>query len=307
MIYTLTLNPAIDLVMQLEALKTGCTNRASGAFCLAGGKGVNVSQVLRELGRDSVLTGFAAGFTGEELVRQLREKGCNCDFVMLEKGFTRINVKLHAGEETEINSQGDEITDDEKSRLLRKLSALGNGDILVLAGSIPKGLGKGIYSEIMAGLSERGVLFIVDTEGQALLDTLEHRPFLIKPNNHELGAIFGCTVDTAEKSAEYGFKLQEMGARNVLVSMAGAGAVLCAENGEVYFQPAAKGTVVNSVGAGDSMVAGFLAGWLDSGDYQTALHTGTAAGAATAFSQELARAEDIERIMSRLEAAVRLR
>lgn len=306
MIYTLTLNPAIDYVIKLDTLKTGCTNRASGTFCLAGGKGVNVSQVLMELGYESILTGFAAGFTGEELVRQLEEMGCRCDFVKPRKGFTRINVKLKAEDETEINGIGTDITDEEKESLLRKLSTLREGDVLVLAGSIPKSLSTGIYSEIMESLSGRGVLFVVDTEGQALLDTLRFKPFLIKPNNHELGAIFGCSTDTAEAAAEYGQKLRELGAQNVIVSLAGDGAVLCAADGQVYFQPAAKGSVVNSVGAGDSMVAGFLAGWLSTGSYPAALKTGTAAGAATAFSTGLAEKSEIDRILSELVEPVRV-
>lgn len=306
MIYTLTLNPAIDYVIKLDTLNTGCTNRASGNFCFAGGKGVNVSQVLKELGHESILTGFAAGFTGDELIRQLTENGCRCDFVRTQNGFTRINVKLKADEETEINGSSGEITAEENESLLRKLSALGEGDILVLAGSIPKGLDTGIYSGIMENLSGRGVMFAVDTEGQALLDTLKYKPFLIKPNNHELGAIFGCSADTAEAAAEYGQRLREMGAQNVLVSMAGDGAVLCAADGKVYFQPAAKGSVVNSVGAGDSMVAGFLAGWLSTGSYPAALKTGTAAGAATAFAAGLAKAEDIKKLLAEIDEPERL-
>ncbi len=306
MIYTLTLNPAIDYVVQLDTLKIGCINRASDAFCLAGGKGVNVSQVLLELGVKSVLTGFAGGFTGQELVRQLEEKGCCCRFVELQSGFTRINIKLRAGRETEINSKGTPVEQQDMESLLCLLNELQNGDVLVMAGSLPKGLDSGIYARIMEKLSDRGILFIVDTEGQALIDTLRFHPFLVKPNNHELGAIFGCEVDTVEKAAEYGRKLREMGAANVLVSMAGDGAVLCADDGGVYFQSAAKGKVVNSVGAGDSMVAGFISGWLRTCDYKTALKTGAAAGSATAFSPCLGKAAEINEIIGQLREPVKL-
>lgn len=300
MIYTVTLNPAIDCVMHLDKFNAGCTNRASGAFCIAGGKGVNVSQVLKSLGKESILLGFLAGFTGREIERQLTEKGCRCDFIMLPEGFTRINIKLNGSEETEINGTGAPISESDRERLFEKLKKLGRGDILVLAGSIPKGLSADIYSDIMELLSGTGADIAVDTEGKALLNTLRHRPFLIKPNNHELGAIFGCEISTPEDAAKYGIILRQQGARNVLVSMAGDGAVLCAEDGKVYFQAAAKGRVINSVGAGDSMVAGFIAGFTEKRDYAYALKLGTAAGAATAFSEELAAKEDIEEILTGL-------
>ena len=300
MIYTVTLNPAIDCIMQLDELHTGKTNRAAGAACQAGGKGINVSVMLRNLGIESTLLGFLAGFTGEEIRRLLTEQGCSCEFITVASGHSRINVKIKGETETEINGIGPTITQADAGKLMEQILALKSGDTLVLAGSIPSGISQNIYEEMMQQLSGRQVQIAVDAEDALLRRTLPYHPFLIKPNHHELGTLFEREIASISDAAYYAQKLQDMGARNVLVSMAEKGAVLCTERGRILHQPSAKGRVVNSVGAGDSMVAGFLAGWQKTQDYAEALRLGTAAGAASAFSSGIAQYTAIEAILRTL-------
>ena len=293
MIYTVTFNPSLDYVVQAGELQPGRVNRTTEEHIYPGGKGNNVSVILSNLGHKSRALGFKAGFTGQQMERMLEEFGCYTDFIPLEDGLTRINVKVKAKEETEINGQGPVITEPAIEELFRKLDALEKGDVLVLAGSIPASMPDDMYSRIMERLEGRGVLFFVDATGALLRNVLKYHPFLIKPNNHELGELFGVRITAREEAVPYAVKLQEMGARNVLVSMAGEGAVLVAENGEVHSAPAPKGTLVNAVGSGDSMVAGFLAGWMERKDYRHAFYMGVAAGSASAFSENLASKTEI--------------
>lgn len=297
MIYTLTLNPALDYVVHIPDYHEGAVNRASGTEFLPGGKGINVSIMLKRLGVNSAPLGFAAGFTGKELERYLIIEGCIPEFVFLAEGTTRINVKLKTGAETELNAPGPLVSNRELSALMAQIAGLESGDFLVLAGSIPKGLPENIYRDLMVSLKEKQVRVVVDAEGAALLETLPYHPFLVKPNHHELGALFGVEIKSKEDAVVYGKKLQEKGAKNVLVSMAGDGAVLVAENGAVYLADAPQGTVVNSTGAGDSTVAGFLAGFLEKGDYKTAFLKGICAGSSTAFSQGLGSCDLIEKLL----------
>lgn len=297
MIYTLTLNPALDYVVKVPDYREGVVNRAKETGFLPGGKGINVSLMLRHLGVNSTPLGFAAGFTGKELERYLIQEGCVPEFVFLAEGHTRINVKLKAGSETEINAPGPMVTERELSALMAQIAGLESGDFLVLAGSIPKGLPESIYRDLMASLSEKQVHIVIDAEGESLLEALSYQPFLIKPNHHELGALFGVEIKDKEEALAYARKLQEKGARNVLVSMAGDGAVLVAENGQTLVADAPKGTVVNSTGAGDSTVAGFLAGFLEKGDYKAAFLKGICAGSSTAFSQGLGTEAEVLELM----------
>ncbi len=301
MIYTVTCNPSLDYRMELDALKPGETNRVQRTALTAGGKGLNVTIVLDHLGMETTALGFAAGFVGEEIEQRMAQSGCRCHFVHLPEGCSRINVKLRSGDATtELNAPGPPISAEALGELTRQLEALQPGDTLVLAGSIPPTMPKTIYADWMARLADRDAALVVDATGDTLRQALPHRPFLIKPNHHELGELFGVTIDSREKAAVYGKKLQEMGARNALVSMSGEGAVLCTADGTVLVQEAAKGTVINDVGAGDSMIAGFLAGWNRTGDYREALHFGAAAGAASAFSLGLAERAEIEAVKSQL-------
>ena len=299
MIYTVTFNPALDYVVRMDALALGQVNRTVSEDVQLGGKGINVSWVLRELGHENVALGFVAGFTGKAIEDGLAAKGVATDFIHLPAGLTRINVKLKAGEETEINGKGPDISAEALEELLHKLDALGEGDVLVLAGSIPASMPSDVYESILARLEGKKVLCAVDATRDLLVNVLKYRPFVIKPNNHELGEIFGRTLTTDEEIRECAAKLQEQGARNVLVSMAGDGAMLLDENGVCHRLAAHKGKVKNSVGAGDSMVAGFLAGYLDSGDYEQALRVGSAAGSATAFSDVLATRPEIEALLNK--------
>ena len=294
MIYTVTFNPSLDYIVSVDDFKLGLTNRTSSELILPGGKGTNVSTVLKNLGLESTALGFVAGFTGNEIVKRLNDMGIKSDFISIENGISRINLKLKSIDGTEINGAGPDISEEKVNELMDKLNQLKEGDVLVLAGSIPSSMSDNIYRDIMADLKDRGVMIVVDATKDLLLNVLEYHPFLIKPNNHELGEIFDVKLTTREEVIPYGRKLQEKGARNVLISMAGEGAVLIAENGEVYSSPAPKGTLVNGVGAGDSMVAGFITGYLRSnGDYNEALKMGTAAGSATAFSEDVATGEKI--------------
>ena len=296
MIYTVTFNPAIDYVVKTDKMKSGEVNRANEEKMYFGGKGINVSLVLRELGIKSRAFGFIAGFTGEAIENGLASQGIETGFVRLKNGFSRINVKIKSDEETELNGRGPDIPDDAVKELFEKLEMIKDGDTLVLAGSIPPSLPYDIYEKILAHLEGRKIKTVVDATKDLLLNVLKYRPFLVKPNNHELGEMFGVKLETVEQIAEYAEKLRKMGAENVLVSMAGDGALLIDETGKVYHQGVCKGTVKNSVGAGDSMVAGFIAG-AEKGDYEYALKLGTACGGATAFSDGLAEKEDIFRLL----------
>lgn len=300
MIYTVTFNPAIDYVVHLDRLQPGDINRNVSEEFQFGGKGINVSNVLRTLGFDTVALGFVAGFIGEGFEKGLAEMGLRTDLIHVKEGMTRINVKVKAAEETEINGIGPVITEEDMEELNRKLDAIGSDDVLVLSGSIPKCLAGDTYEKIMARLDGRGIRIAVDATRDLLINVLKYHPFLIKPNNHELGEIFGKVLKTDEEIAECARKLQEMGGRNILVSMAGDGALLLDENGDTHRIGCPKGKVVNSVGAGDSMVAGFLAGWLASGDYGYALKLGTAAGSATAFSIGLAEKPLVDELLATL-------
>lgn len=299
MVYTVTFNPAIDYVVHTEEMKLGATNRSEREEMYFGGKGINVSIVLRELGIDSKALGFTAGFTGEAIEKGLADVGIDTDFVRLETGNSRINVKIKASEETELNGQGPDIDDKAISVLFEKLDRLSDGDTLVLAGSIPSSLPSDIYERILERLSGRNIRAVVDATKDLLLNVLKYKPFLIKPNNHELGEMFGVTLNSDEEIETYARKLQEMGAVNVLISMAGDGAMLIDEYGKMHRCGVCKGVVKNSVGAGDSMVAGFIAGVIK-GDYEYALKLGTAAGGATAFSDGLATKEEITELVKTL-------
>lgn len=296
MIYTVTFNPSLDYIVSIKNFELGKTNRTVSEQMLAGGKGINVSSVLTNLGIDNVALGFVAGFTGKEIERKAKESGIACDFISLDKGCSRINVKMKDFDGTEINGMGPEIKEDAVLKLKGQLHQLKAGDILVLAGSIPSCMSDSIYRDIMSELKDKGIHFVVDATKDLLLNVLEFHPFLIKPNNHELGEIFGVELTTRDSVVPYARKLQEMGAKNVLVSMAGQGAVFLDATGALHSLPAPQGTLVNAVGAGDSMVAGFLAGWTEKQDYQHAFQMAVAAGSASAFSEVLATKEDVERL-----------
>ena len=293
MIYTVTFNPSLDYIVSVNDFQLGLTNRTDSELILPGGKGINVSTILMNLGIDSTAFGFAAGFTGEEIIREVEAMGIRSDFIKIDSGISRINLKLKNIDGTEINGSGPEISEEKIEELLRKLDILGEGDILVLAGSIPASMPADMYSTIMERLQHKNVTFIVDATKDLLINVLKYKPFLIKPNNHELGELFDVKLTTREEVIPYGKKLQKQGARNVLISMAGEGAVLVAEDGSVYEAPAPKGTLVNAVGAGDSMVAGFTAGWIEKKDYRHAFYMGVSAGSASAFSENLATKEEI--------------
>lgn len=269
MIYTVTFNPALDYVVAVEHFTLGSVNRTIRENIFYGGKGINVSALLANLGYRSTALGFIAGFTGREIERGVRSLGFDSDFIQVEKGMSRINVKLKSDQESEINGMGPEITDGDVEQLFQKLSYLKEGDVLVLSGSIPAAIDNDIYQRIMEHLDGRGIRMAVDAEKDLLQKVLQYHPFLIKPNNHELGQMFGQELKTEEEIVLYARKLKEQGAVNVLVSMAGDGAILVAEDGSVHRQGVARGTVKNSVGAGDSMVAGFIAGYLEKGIMHT--------------------------------------
>lgn len=300
MVYTVTFNPAVDYIVHTKELRAGATNRSDSEEIYFGGKGINVSIVLSELGVKSKALGFVAGFTGAAIEQGVSEKGIDADFVHLSGGFSRINVKIKSDEETELNGQGPKIPDEAVQQLFAKLDELQDGDTLVLAGSIPSSLPSDIYERILARLSGRKIRTVVDATKDLLVKVLKYQPFLIKPNNFELGEIFGVELHTTDEIVKYAEKLHEMGARNVLVSMAGDGAVLLDETGKTHVCGVCRGTVKNSVGAGDSMVAGFIAGCEKAG-YEYALKLGTAAGGATAFSEGLATKEKINELLAQLE------
>lgn len=299
MVYTVTFNPAIDYVVHTNGFIAGATNRSSCEEMYVGGKGINVSIVLAELGIRSRALGFTAGFTGKAIEDGAAEMGVETDFIHLEGGCSRINIKIKSDKETEINGQGPAIPENAVAKLYEKLDGLRDGDTLILAGSIPSSLPDDIYEKILARLSDRSVKTVVDATGNLLLNVLKYRPFLIKPNSGELGEMFGAELETDEEIISHAKKLRKMGAQNVLVSMAERGAILVDEYGAVHRCGVCRGVVKNSVGAGDSMVAGFIAG-IGSGDYEYALKLGTAAGGATAFSNGLAKKEDINKLLKQL-------
>ena len=296
MIYTVTFNPSLDYIVSVEDFKLGLTNRTSSELMLPGGKGINVSTVLMNLGIESTALGFVAGFTGDEIVRRLKEMGVKTGFIRTPEGISRINLKLKSIDGTEINGMGPDISSENTQKLMEQLDSLREGDVLFLSGSIPAAMPDDAYQKIMKQLDGRGVQIVVDATKDLLLNVLEYHPFLIKPNNHELGEIFGVSLKTREDVVPYGRKLQEKGAVNVLVSMAGEGAVLIDAEGNVHSAPAPEGILVNGVGAGDSMVAGFMAGWMEKQDYEYAFHMGVSAGSASAFSENLATREELEAV-----------
>ena len=296
MIYTVTFNPAIDYVVHTGGLVLGSVNRASSESMFFGGKGINVSLVLAELGVRSIALGFTAGFTGEAIENGVRAMGIETDFIRLPEGNSRINVKIKSGEETEMNGQGPDIDTASLEKLFARLDGLSEGDTLILAGSIPKSLPADVYERILKRLSGREIRTVVDASGELLMNVLKYRPFLIKPNDQELGELFGVKIESKEDVVLYGGKLRELGARNVLVSMAGEGAVLLDENGGVHKSAACCGTVRNSVGAGDSMLAGFVS----ENGFDYALRLGTACGGATAFSDGLASRDQIDELLGQI-------
>ncbi|WP_027631478.1 1-phosphofructokinase [Clostridium hydrogeniformans] len=300
MIYTITFNPALDYIVKVEDFNLGSVNRTSYEEIYPGGKGINVSIVLRNLGVPNMALGYIAGFTGDEIERRVKDFGCNTDFIHLNEGMSRINVKLKSKKESEINGRGPDINKEDLDLLYSKLESLKEGDILVLAGSIPVTLPKDIYENIMERLEKNNIKFIVDATGKLLLNVLKYKPFLIKPNHHELGDLFNVEIKNEEEIIYYGNKLREMGAENVLISMAGEGAIFISSNGKVIKSKAPKGVVKNSVGAGDSMVAGFLAGYLKNLSLEEGFKMGVATGSASAFSNGLATKEEIYSLLEEI-------
>lgn len=298
MICTVTFNPSLDYIVRVDDMRLGVINRTTYEQVLPGGKGINVSIVLGNLGHESRALGFLAGFTGAEIARRVSEAGVSADFIEVAEGMSRINAKIKSNEETELNGQGPLITEENIEELYAKLDVLGEGDTLVISGSVPNTLPGDMYERIMARLDGRGVRIVVDAERDLLTRVLPYKPFLVKPNNIELGDIYGVTLKTRDEVVPYAKRMQEAGAQNVLVSMAGEGGVLVAADGQVFQSPAAKGTVVNSVGAGDSSVAGFLAGLMETGSYETAFRMALASGSASAFSDHLATRPEVEALMA---------
>ena len=300
MIYTVTFNPSLDYTIHVENFELGKVNRTVQEDIYAGGKGINVSMVLKNLGYETTAFGFLSGFTGQEIERLLKEKGISTEFIHIENGTSRINLKICSDVESEINGMGPVIRKEDLELLYEQLDTLKDDDVLVLAGSIPSGMPQSIYRDIMSRLQSKRIKIAVDATKDLLMNVLAYHPFVIKPNNHELGEIFGVTLKTREEVIPYGRKLQEKGARNVLISMAGEGAVLVAEDGQVFEKPAPKGTLVNGVGAGDSMVAGFTAGYMQKGSYEHAFKMGVSTGSASAFSENFATKEEVEAIYKTL-------
>lgn len=297
MIYTLTLNPSLDYTIHVDQFQSGKINRTDQEEIFAGGKGINVSLVLKQFGYASVLLGFTGGFTGNEIERLLKEEQLFTEFVHVD-GNSRINVKMESDEETAINGMGPVITDDHIQSMLERIEKITDGDMLVISGSVPSSLPKDIYEEILKALEKKNVQVIVDAEKELLMNTLRYHPFLIKPNDEELSAILQKKIDTFDDAIDGAKQLQKAGAGNVLVSMGSKGACLVDENGKSYISSSLKGKVINTVGAGDSMVAGFIAGWLEKKDYAYALKQGILAGSATAFSLGLCTKEKIEELQN---------
>lgn len=304
MIYTMTFNPSIDYMVNVEHFQLGQVNRTSHEYMLPGGKGINVSIVLHHLGLDSIILGFIAGFTGKEIQRRIEEKGLTTDFIDVEQGHSRINFKLKSDEESEINGNGPNIEEKHISLLMDKLSRLKRGDILILSGSIPKSVSDHIYASIMKNLQDKGIEIVVDATGNLLLNVLEYKPFLIKPNHHELEEMFHVKLFDKKDIVHYAKELQKKGAKNVIVSMAGEGAIFISQSQTVYFCQAPQGIVKNSVGAGDSMIAGFVAGYEKTHDDKQAFQMAVATGSASAFSENLATQEEVHQLLKNIEAVV---
>lgn len=296
MVYTVTFNPALDYVMNVKSLSTADINRTTSEALYYGGKGINVSAILSRLEIPTVALGFVGGFTGKKLCSMMSEDKIRNDFVDLPNGNTRINVKIKFGRELDINASGPKITEENINQLFDKLKNIKDGDYLVFAGSVPKTLPDNIYSEMLKALAGKDIRAVVDTTGNQLLNVLEYKPFLVKPNHHELGEIFGKELTETDEIIKYAKELKKIGARNVLVSRGADGAVLVDESNKVRIAKAVEGKLVSSVGCGDSMVAGFIAGMIRKEDYSYALKLSTAASAATAFSNELGTAEEINKI-----------
>ena len=300
MIYTVTLNPSIDYVIKVDKLTTGNINRVNEEHVYPGRKGINVTRILKSLDNDNIALGFVSGFTGDYIINSLQELNLKSDFIKVKQGFTRINVKVKSEEETEINGQGPKISEEELNQFYKVIDKLVDGDILILSGSIPSCLDERLYESIMKKVEDRDIKVIVDATKNLLLNVLKYKPFLIKPNNHELAEMFNVELNSTEDVVFYARKLKEMGAQNVLISMGKDGALLVTENDEVFASSVAKGEVINSVGAGDSMVAGFIAGYLKSNSYEEALRLGAASGGATAFSSDLATREFIDKLVDEI-------
>ncbi len=300
MIYTITFNPALDYTLKVSNFKIGDINRTITEKILPGGKGLNVSIVLKNLGVENTALGFIGGFTGKELKRKIEEKGIKTDFIEIENGITRINVKISSKSETAINGNGPQITEREIQLLLEKLQQINKNDIVILAGNIPKNIKNNIYEEICMILEKKGITYVVDATKELLLNILKYKPFLIKPNKEELEETFGVKIKSEEQIIIYATKMKELGAQNVLVSLGGKGAILVSENGTIYNKCAPKGEVVSTVGAGDSMVAGFIVGYLKNHNYEEALKMGIASGSASTFSENLATKEDVEQILKQI-------
>lgn len=300
MINTITLNPSLDYIVGVDNFNIGSVNRSEKEIVYAGGKGINVSIVLKNLGIENRALGFIAGFTGAEIENIVKTHGVNSEFIKLENGMSRINVKLKSKEETEINGMGPNITEVDIQKLYKKLFDMKDEDFLVLAGSIPNSLPNDIYETIMKDFQHKNINFVVDATKELLLNVLKYRPFLIKPNHHELAEIFNVKLESVDEIIIYAKKLQELGARNVVISMAGDGAILITEEGEVLKVCAPSGKLINSVGAGDSMVAGFLAGYTKTRDVKSAFKMGVATGSASAFSEGLATKDKVEELLYKI-------
>lgn len=303
MIYTVTLNPSLDYFLSVEHFSIGKTNRSTEEVYRPGGKGINVSWVLHNLGLESTALGFLAGFTGQEIKRQMESTGITTDFIELPRGMSRLNVKIKQMDATEINASGPVLSEDNLKQLRQKLAVLKKEDILILSGSLPGSVPTDIYKTLMEEVQGKEIPVIVDAIGNALLKTLPLHPFLIKPNHQELSELFCVELTTREQVVPYAKKLQEQGARNVLVSLGGAGAVLLDQNGMVHESDVPRGKLINAVGAGDSMVAGFLTGYLEKQDMEHAFCMGVAAGSASAFSEGLADRETVEQLYRQIRKA----
>ena len=308
MIYTITFNPALDYTVQVEKFEIGKINRTKSENILAGGKGLNVSIILKRLGIENTALSFIAGFTGKELERKIRQYNIETEFIETNRGYTRINVKISSLEknsliqesETALNGNGPEITENDIEKLLQKIQNINSNDIVILSGNIPKCINENIYEIICKKLNEKNVLFIVDATKELLMNVLKFKPFLIKPNKEELEETFNEKIESKEEIIEHAKKLQKMGAQNVLVSLGGDGAILVTNENKEYFINAPKGKVLNTVGAGDSMVAGFIAGYEKSGEYEYAFKMGVATGSASAFSMSLATKEEVVNLLKEI-------
>lgn len=300
MIYTITFNPSLDYIIQVDNFTTGTINKTKYEKILPGGKGINVSIVLSNLGHESTALGFTAGFTGQEIENKMKNFGCQTSFIHVQEGLSRINVKMKSDNETEINGMGPNITQENIQELFNTLDTLTNQDILVISGSIPSTLPDDIYEKIMKHLEDKHIKIIVDATKNLMMRVLKYKPFLVKPNNHELGELFNVTLKTQEEVIPYAQKLKELGAQNVLISMAGDGAVFIDTNNQVYKSPAPEGIVVNSVGAGDSMVAGFISGYLNTNDYHHAFLKGICSGSASAFSENLCTESEVNELLKQV-------